>query len=115
MNRSKKIWKLGKRIRTGLTGSRLWLQKMFNKIAMPEYSVFSILAILTGAVVGLAAVLFHHVIYFFEHLFFDLILDRIVFIGAAAIIILPLIGMLIQSLMINFFPHTAEKRCNRCY
>ena len=110
MNRSKKIWELGKRIRTGLTGSRLWLQKMFNKIAMPEYSVFSILAILTGAVVGLAAVLFHHIIYFFEHLFFDLILDRIVFIGAAAIIILPLIGMLIQSLMINFFPQTAKRK-----
>ena len=77
MNRNKKIWELGRKTRIGLTNSRLWLQKAFNKIAMPEYSVFSVLAILTGAVVGLAAVLFHHLINFFENVFFDFLLASI--------------------------------------
>lgn len=110
MNKNKKIWELGKSIRIGLTGSRLWLQKIFNKIAMPEYSVFSILAILTGIFVGLAAVLFHYLIHFFDYLFFDVLLNKIIFIGAAVVIIIPLIGMLIQSLMIYFFPQTAKRK-----
>ncbi len=110
MNKNKKIWELGKSIRIGLTGSRLWLQKAFNKIAMPEYSVFSILAILTGIIVGLAAVLFHHLIHFFDYLFFDVLLNKIYFIGAAIVIIIPLIGMIIQSLMIYFFPQTAKRK-----
>ena len=110
MSRNKKIWELGRKIRIGLTNSRLWLQTAFSKIAMPEYSVFSVLAILTGAVVGLAAVLFHHLINFFENVFFDFLLDRIVFIGAAVIILIPLIGMLTQSMMIHFFPKTAKRK-----
>jgi len=110
MNKNRKIWELGKSIRVGLTGSRLWLQKIFNKIAMPEYSVFSILAILTGVLVGLAAVLFHYLIHFFDHLFFDILLDKLIFIGAAVVIIIPLIGMIIQSLMIRFFPEIAKRK-----
>ncbi len=110
MTKNKKIWEIGKSIRVGLTSSRLWLQKAFNKIAMPEYSVFSILAILTGVLVGLAAVLFHYLIHFFDHLFFDILLEKILFIGTAVIIIIPLIGMVIQSLMIYFFPEIAKRK-----
>lgn len=110
MNKNKKLWEFGRRIRIGFTNSRLWLQKLFNKIAMPEYSIFSVLAILTGAVVGLAAVLFHHLINYFEYIFFDFLLDKIVFIGAAIIIVIPLIGMLVQSMMIYFFPKTAKRK-----
>mgnify|MGYP001545990583 CR=1 FL=1 len=109
MSENKKIWKMGKSIRIGLTNSRLWLQNAFDKIAMPEYTIFSVLAILTGAAVGLAAVLFHHLINFFDNLFFELLLNKIVFISASVIILIPLIGMLIQYLMIHFFPKTAKR------
>ncbi len=110
MNKNIKIWEIGKSIRVGLTSSRLWLQNVFNKIAMPEYTVFSVLAILTGAAVGLAAVLFHHLIQFFDNLFFEIVLNKIVFISASVIILIPLIGMFIQYLMIRFFPETAKRK-----
>ncbi|MEN8191378.1 MAG: chloride channel protein [Bacteroidota bacterium] len=110
MNNSIKLYEIGKKIRLGLTSSRLWLQSAFNKIAMPEYSVFSVLAILTGAVVGLAAVMFHHLIHFFDHLFFEVFLDKLIYIGAGIIITIPLIGMLIQASMIRFFPNIAKRK-----
>lgn len=77
---------------------------------MPEYTLFSLLAIITGAVVGVAAVLFHELIGFFDYLFFEVLSSKIIFIGAAAIISIPLLGMLIQSLMTYLFPNTAKKR-----
>ncbi|MCK5087031.1 MAG: chloride channel protein, partial [Melioribacteraceae bacterium] len=77
---------------------------------MPEYTLFSLLAIITGAVVGVAAVLFHELIELFDYLFFEVLSSKIIFIGAAAIISIPLLGMLIQSLMTYLFPNTAKKR-----
>lgn len=110
MSNNRQIWELGKTIRIGLTNSRLWLQNLFNKIAMPEYTVFSMLAILTGAAVGLASVMFHHLIHFFDTLFFNVLLTKIVFIGAGVIVIIPLLGMLIQALMIKLFPEIAKRK-----
>jgi CIC family chloride channel protein len=77
---------------------------------MPEYTVFAVYAVLTGALVGLAAVFFHETIAFFENLFFKIGLDKLSFIGGTAIILMPAIGMLIQSLMTSAAPETAKKR-----
>ncbi|MFH1528488.1 MAG: chloride channel protein [Bacteroidota bacterium] len=89
---------------------RLKFQKIISKIAMPEYTMFSIFAIIIGTVVGLAAVLFHKTIDVFTWLFFEFGTEAFFFLGAGAVIVIPAIGMIIQSLMIHFFPKTAKRR-----
>lgn len=89
----------------------LLFQKKLGHINIPEYTSFSIFAILTGAAVGLAAVLFHHSIEFLNHVFFGKTsAGNFFFLGTATVILLPAAGMLIQSLMIKFFPETASKK-----
>ena len=105
-----KLWQLGKKIRKPFSFLRYAIQNFFSKYEFPEYTVFSILAIITGASVGLAAVLFHKLIHFFEHFFFELLLDKFLFIGLGVVIAIPIIGMLLQSLMIVLFPKTAKRK-----
>jgi len=92
---------------------RHWLrffQEKISHINMPEYTLFSIYSIITGIVVGLAAVLFHKAIDLFTYIFFELGAGSFSFWGGAAVIIFPAIGMLLQSLMTSAFPETAKKR-----
>ncbi|MBU0473523.1 MAG: chloride channel protein [Bacteroidetes bacterium] len=105
-----KIWQRGKVVRKFFSSFRYSVQNFFAKNEYPEYTIFSILAIITGASVGLAAVLFHKLIQFFEYFFFDLILNEILFIGIGVVIVIPIIGMLLQSLMIYLFPKTAKRK-----
>lgn len=85
-------------------------QEKIDKFSMPQYTVFSVLAVITGAVVGLAAVIFHETIAFFEDLFFDPRAATWLYLGGAVVIFVPAIGMLIQSLMIKAAPKIAKKR-----
>jgi len=110
LNDKLKIWRLGKRIKSGISSARYATQNFFSKNEYPEYTVFSILAIITGASVGLAAVLFHKLIHFFQYFFFDFVLSKFLFIGLGVVIAIPIIGMLLQSLMIVFFPKTAKRK-----
>jgi len=85
--------------------------KLFlDRTAFPEYTVFSFYAILIGAAAGLSAVLFHLSIEFFNKVFFERTKEGLYFLGAAAVIILPAIGMFIQSLMIKAAPEISKKR-----
>jgi len=84
--------------------------KLINKILKTEYTIFTLLAIITGAVVGFATVLFHDAIDFFNEIFFEQTASGLFFLGAAAVIALPSIGMLIQSLMIKFAPDISKQR-----
>lgn len=81
-----------------------------NKFSFPEYTYFSFYAIIIGAAAGLAAVFFHLSIDFFNRIFFEKTKEGLFFLGAAAVIILPAIGMLIQSLMISVAPEVSKKR-----
>ena len=81
-----------------------------DKTSFPEYTVFSFYAILIGAAAGLAAVLFHLSIEFFNRIFFERTKEGLYFLGAAAVILLPAIGMFIQSLMIKAAPEISKKR-----
>ncbi len=83
---------------------------MLQKIAFPEYTVFIIYAIIVGAAAGLAAVIFHKGIDFFNKVFFDTTAEGLYFLGAAAVILLPAIGMLIQGIMIYSAPNISKKR-----
>lgn len=85
-------------------------QNIFSKFNLPEYTTFSVFAIIIGAIVGLAAVGFHHSIEYLNHLFFEKTVNNFFFLGAATVILLPAIGMLIQSMMIKFAPETSQKR-----
>jgi chloride channel protein, CIC family len=86
------------------------VKRLIEKTSFPEYSVFSFYAILIGAAAGLAAVLFHHSIDFFNRLFFDKTTEGLFFLGAASVILLPALGMFIQSLMIKIAPDISKKR-----
>jgi CIC family chloride channel protein len=95
-----------KSINNSLNKVKLYLEKT----TFPEYTVFSLYAILIGAAAGLAAVLFHLSIEFFNKIFFERTKEGLYFLGAAAVIILPAIGMFIQSLMIKAAPEISKKR-----
>ena len=82
----------------------------FEKIAFPEYTIFSFYAILIGVVAGLSAVSFHLFIEFFNNVFFEKTREGLYFLGAAAVILLPAIGMFIQYLMITAAPDISKKR-----
>jgi CIC family chloride channel protein len=105
-----KQWQFGNRIKKYFSSVRYSIQNFFARYEFPEYSVFSILAIITGAAVGLAVVLFHKLIHFFDYLFFDFLYNEFVFIGVGIVIAFPLIGMGLQSLMILISPKTAKRK-----
>lgn len=85
------------------------IQALFERVKLPDYSVFSFFAVITGAAAGLAAVLFHNSIDFFNKLFFesDSITGKW---GAWVVILVPAIGMLIQAWMIKGFPKIAKRK-----
>lgn len=85
-------------------------KRIYHAVFKTDYTSFTFLAIITGAVVGLATVLFHHSIEFFNNLFFEQTAGGLFFLGAAAVIALPAIGMLIQSMMIIAWPDIASKK-----
>ena len=90
-----------------------WLrvfQEKLGRINMPEYTLFSIYSIITGILVGLAVVFFHKAVDLISYIFFELLAGNFAFWGGAVVIILPALGMLIQSLMTTSFPDTAKKR-----
>jgi chloride channel protein, CIC family len=87
-----------------------FFQKQLTKITLPDYLSFTIYAIIIGIVAGLAAVLFHNSIDFFNKIFFEQTAEGLYFLGAAAVIVLPAIGMLIQAFMIRLAPDIAEKK-----
>lgn len=82
---------------------RRLFQKGIKHIPIPEYAMFSIFAILTGAIAGLAAVLFHETVVFITEISFNNT-PHILY------ILIPAVGMLILSLMIVAFPRTAKKK-----
>ncbi|MDZ7624005.1 MAG: hypothetical protein U5J96_06105 [Ignavibacteriaceae bacterium] len=75
-----------------------FIQKQLKKVALPDYLSFTIYAIIIGVFAGLAAVLFHNSIDFFNKIFFEQTAEGLFFLGAAAVIVLPAIGMLIQAI-----------------
>ncbi len=99
--------KINKRNISVLIGN---LKKYFKQIAYPEYTVFSFYAILIGAAAGLSSVFFHLSIDFFNRLFFEKTASGLYFLGAAVVIIIPALGMLIQSVMIFVAPEISKRR-----
>lgn len=87
-----------------------FLQKQLTKITLPDYLSFTIYAIIIGILAGVAAVIFHNSIDFFNKIFFEQTAEGLYFLGAAAVIVLPAIGMLIQAIMIKVAPEIAEKK-----
>jgi chloride channel protein, CIC family len=87
-----------------------FFKKQLKKVVLPDYLSFTIYAIVIGVFAGLAAVLFHNSIEFFNVIFFKQTAEGLYFLGAAAVIVLPAIGMLIQAFMIKMAPDIAEKK-----
>lgn len=86
------------------------MQKIITSLPLPDYTVLTFFAIITGAIAGIAAVFFHQAIEFFNHFFFKQTASGLFFLGTAAVILLPAIGMFIQSLMIKLAPDISKRR-----
>ena len=89
---------------------RGYLKEKVANLSVPDYTTFTVFAVITGIAAGLAAVFFHESIVFFNQLFFKQTTEGLFFLGTAAVILLPAIGMLIQAIMIIISPKTAEKK-----
>jgi hypothetical protein len=70
------------------------LQRLINRLGLPEYKLFALSAISTGVAAGLAAVAFHDTIGFFHDLFFSRSREVLGFLGSLQIVTLPALGML---------------------
>lgn len=86
------------------------LQSRLINLGLPDYTVFVIISIITGAASGTIAVLFHEAIDLVEHFLFskknhDLSLYKNVY-----VILIPALGMLLLSLLIKLFPKVAKKK-----
>lgn len=86
------------------------LKSYLTRLAFPEYTLFSFYAILIGVAAGLSSVIFHLSIIFFNDFFFGRTTQGLFFLGAAAVILIPAIGMFIQSIMITSAPEISKKR-----
>jgi len=86
------------------------LRSKIFKFTMPEYTIFSLYAIIIGIIAGLGAVLFHNSLEMLNALFFEQTTNGLYFFGTAVVIILPAIGMLIQSFMIKGFPKISKRK-----
>lgn len=90
--------------------ARRSIQKRFSKISLPDYSTFTFFSVIIGAAAGISAVIFHKAIEFFNTLFFEKTASGLFFFGAAAVIVLPALGMLIQAVMTYLMPEIAKKK-----
>jgi CIC family chloride channel protein len=86
------------------------LRSYLTRLAFPEYTLFSFYAILIGVAAGSSSVIFHLSIVFFNDFFFGRTTQGLFFLGAAAVILIPAIGMFIQSIMITSAPEISKKR-----
>ncbi len=89
---------------------QLRFHRIISRIGLPDYTLFTIFSIIIGAVAGLAAVFFHETIGLFTDLFFNHGLSYLAFLGPAAVVIIPMLGMLVQSFMILIAPDVAKNR-----
>lgn len=83
---------------------------MAKEFKLPESVKIILYSVIIGISTGLAAVLFHHAIEYFNTIFFEKTASGIFFLGAFAVIIIPAIGMIIQAVMIRFFPDAAKRK-----
>lgn len=84
--------------------------RIFRRTELTDYAAFSFFSVLIGTAAGFAAVLFHNAIEFFNSVFFEQTKEGLYFLGSAAVILLPAIGMLIQALMIKFAPEESKRK-----
>lgn len=83
---------------------------MAKEFKLPESVKIILYSIIIGISTGLAAVLFHNAIAYFNTIFFEKTAAGIFFLGAFAVIIIPALGMIIQAVMIHFFPEAAKRK-----
>lgn len=81
-----------------------------KEASVPEYVKTIIYSLIIGISTGLAAVLFHEAIEFFNKVFFVKTASGFFFLGAFAVIVIPALGMLIQAIMIYVFPDYAKRK-----
>ena len=84
--------------------------QIISKIKIPEYIKVIIYSIIIGIATGLGSVLFHEAIEYFNKIFFEKTASGFFFLGAFAVILLPVLGMLIQAVMIYSFPERAKRK-----
>lgn len=89
-----------------------WLNLLgkLSKAGVSEYTVFTLLSVIIGAAAGLVAVLFHESIALIEFLGNQIRHNQNYAIALAGLIFLPMLGMLIQRIMIELAPKAAADK-----
>ena len=93
-----------------LRRQRAFLHALIDRLGLPPYTLFVLSAIATGALAGFAAVAFHNAIEFFRELFFSRSEKYAGFLGGVRLVLLPAVGMLLQSLMMARWPDLAARK-----
>ncbi|MCI0513182.1 chloride channel protein [candidate division KSB1 bacterium] len=93
----------------GLDSARKWQQQL-RHTDMGDYTIFSLFAILIGLVTGTGAVLFHKSLEWLIHFFFYFPKFDFYRLRDLGVILIPALGMALQSLLILSSPLIAKKK-----
>lgn len=84
--------------------------RLFRTTEYTNYTGFILFSVIIGIIAGFSAVIFHDAIEFFNSVFFKQTKEGLYFLGSAVVILIPVIGMFIQSLMIKLAPFEANQK-----
>lgn len=85
-------------------------QNRLKSLGLPDYTVFVILSIITGAVSGGTAVLFHKSIEFIHHVLFIDAKSYLPILSSISIIFFPALGMLILYFLTRLAPKVSKRK-----
>ncbi len=84
--------------------------RLFRTTEYTNYTGFILFSVIIGIIAGFSAVIFHDAIEFFNSVFFKQTKEGLYFLGSAFVILIPVIGMFIQSVLIKFAPFEAKQK-----
>jgi len=86
------------------------IQQKLKSLGIPDYTIFVILSIVTGAVSGGVAVFFHKFIDFIDYFLFDYTKSNLSFFSSASVVLFPAIGMLVIYFLTRLAPKISKKK-----
>ncbi|HSG31143.1 MAG TPA: chloride channel protein, partial [Thermodesulfobacteriota bacterium] len=86
------------------------VQQKLKSLGVPDYTIFVILSIVTGAASGSVAVFFHKFIDLIDYFLFDFIRSSVPALSSFTVILFPAIGMLCVYLLIRLAPKVSKRK-----
>ncbi|NIP38696.1 MAG: CBS domain-containing protein [Candidatus Dadabacteria bacterium] len=86
------------------------IQQKLKSLGIPDYTIFVILSIVTGAASGSVAVFFHKFIEFIDYLLFDYVKSNLSVFSSASVVLFPVTGMMIIYLLTKIAPKVSKRK-----